>query len=69
MVKIFDKNKKVLDLGSGIEKITGALRVDNKEVEPDVIHDLNVFPYPFEDEQFEEVHLNNILLHLDDVFL
>lgn len=68
MVRI-KQNKKILDLGSGIEKIPGAIRIDNNpEVKPDILHDLNIFPYPFESDKFDEIHLNNILLHLEDIF-
>jgi hypothetical protein len=31
---------------------------------PDVLHDLNVTPWPFEDNQFSEVHAYEILEHL-----
>jgi SAM-dependent methyltransferase len=59
---------KVLDLGCGTRKRSGAVGVDfNRTTDADVIHDLNVFPYPFEDESFDEVLLDNTLEHLDDV--
>lgn len=32
----------------------------------DVVHDLREFPWPFEDGQFEEVHMDNVLEHLPD---
>lgn len=31
--------------------------------DPDVVHDLNVFPYPFEDNSFDEVHAYEVLEH------
>ncbi len=31
--------------------------------EPDVLHDLNAFPYPFEDEAFDEIHAYEVLEH------
>ena len=31
---------------------------------PDVVHDLNVFPYPFLDNTFEEIHAYEVLEHL-----
>lgn len=31
--------------------------------QPDVVHDLNVFPYPFADQQFAEVHAYEVLEH------
>ena len=33
----------------------------------DVIHDLNVFPYPFEDNSFDMVIAEHVLEHLNDV--
>ena len=41
--------KKIIDLGCGIKKTLGAIGVDlNDSIKPDVKHDLNKFPYPFE---------------------
>ena len=39
---------KILDIGSGCRKIDGAVCIDsNNNIETDVVHDLNEFPYPF----------------------
>lgn len=32
-------------------------------VEPDVVHDLNIVPYPFEDNMFDEIHAYEVLEH------
>jgi SAM-dependent methyltransferase len=32
-------------------------------VNPDVVHDLNQLPYPFEDNQFDEIHAYEVLEH------
>lgn len=32
----------------------------------DVVHDLEVFPWPWADGQFEEVHMDNVLEHLSN---
>jgi SAM-dependent methyltransferase len=32
-------------------------------VKPDVVHDLNELPYPFEDGQFDEIHAYEVLEH------
>jgi len=62
--------KKVLDLGSGTKKRPGATTVDiNVDTAPDVVHDLNVFPYPFPESEFDEIYADNVLEHLDDVVL
>jgi SAM-dependent methyltransferase len=58
----------VLDLGCGTRKRPGAVGVDNNpEAAPDVLHDLETFPYPFEDSSFDEILLDNVLEHLGDV--
>jgi SAM-dependent methyltransferase len=31
-----------------------------------VLHDLNLFPYPFEDDEFEKVFASHVLEHLDE---
>ncbi len=59
---------KVLDLGCGNKKRPGAIGVDfNERTAADVIHNLNSFPYPFDDSSFDEIYLDNALEHLDDV--
>ena len=59
---------KVVHLGCGRKKHDGAIGVDmNSNTEADLIHDLNKFPYPFRDSEFDTVICDNILEHLDDV--
>jgi SAM-dependent methyltransferase len=57
----------VLNLGSGELYEPGAVNVDFYADQADLRHDLNVFPYPFEDDTFEEIKCLNIIEHLDDV--
>src|SRR5207244_5485059 len=58
----------VLDLGCGRRKRAGAVGVDvNPASGADVIHDLNRAPYPFDNRTIDEVYLDNVLEHLDDV--
>jgi ubiquinone/menaquinone biosynthesis C-methylase UbiE len=57
---------KILDLGCGKKKRPGSIGVDHSDRHgADVIHDLNVMPYPFSDNEFDEVYLDNVLEHLD----
>ena len=35
----------------------------NPDVKPDVVHDLEVFPYPFRDGEFDEIHAYEVLEH------
>lgn len=59
--------KVILNLGCGKVKIPGALGIDRVMVEgyTDKVHDLNVVPYPFEDNSVDEIHFYHVLEHLD----
>lgn len=63
------KNKiKTLDLGCGKRKLKGAIGIDiSPDTDADVIHDLNTFPYPFPDNEFDYVYADSILEHLENV--
>ena len=59
-----------LNLGCGETKKAGYVNVDwNFRDNPDVVHDLNVFPYPFADSTFDLVEADHVLEHLDKPFL
>ncbi|OIO05571.1 hypothetical protein AUJ26_02710 [Candidatus Falkowbacteria bacterium CG1_02_37_21] len=56
-----------LNLGCGLTRIPDFTGVDIiKTPATDIVHDLNVFPYPFPDNSAEEIILDNVLEHLDD---
>jgi SAM-dependent methyltransferase len=58
----------MLDLGCGKNKRPGSLGVDviwNEQI--DVVHDLNHYPYPFKDSQFDDVLMDNSIEHLDNI--
>lgn len=64
--------KQVLDVACGTfpyqaqkgEKVTS---VDFRaSVAPDILHDLNTFPYPFDDEQLDKIYASHIMEHLRD---
>lgn len=58
----------VLDFGCGNKKRPGSIGIDiNPDSSADIIHDLNVFPYPFEDSVFDEIYADNVIEHLDDI--
>lgn len=45
---------KILDLGCGTRKKKDAIGIDISEgSDSDVIHNLNIFTYPFDDNKFE----------------
>ncbi len=64
------KDKIILNLGCGTAKIPGALGVDRVYIEGfvDVVHDLDTFPYPFEESSVDEAWLIFTLEHLEDPF-
>jgi predicted SAM-dependent methyltransferase len=54
-----------LNLGCGSRKIDGFVNVDKSSVcEPDMVVDLETFPWPFEDNSVEAIVLNHCLEHL-----
>lgn len=57
-----------LNLGSGDNLFEGFKNVDIKEHAPnvDISHDLNVYPWPFEDNSVDEIYMFQCLEHLDD---
>jgi len=56
-----------LNLGCGRSKKQGYINLDSCDaIKPDVLWDLNKFPYPFEDNTFDEVLAFAILEHLDN---
>lgn len=57
----------ILNLGCGNDYLPGALNVDYYAAHVDLRHDLNRLPYPFPDNQFDEIRCMNIIEHLDDV--
>ncbi|MFA4818128.1 MAG: methyltransferase domain-containing protein [Parcubacteria group bacterium] len=61
---------KKLNLGAGQDKKIGYINIDwNPLAQPDVTHDLNSFPYPFDDGTFDLIEASHILEHLDKPFL
>lgn len=62
-----DKQYKSLNLGCGFKKFDGCLNVDKSPlVKPDQVVDLDVFPWPWEDGEFDHIVLKDILEHLGD---
>ena len=64
---MINKKNKVLDIGSGSDKTPGAISLDfNAKFHPDVVHNLNIFPYPFKSNQFNSVNIKSVLFLLND---
>ena len=54
-----------IDLGCGKSKRQGFVGVDMLALEGvDIVHDLNIFPYPFKDNSVDEIYIDNVLEHL-----
>lgn len=61
-------DKKVLDVGCGQNKFAGAIGIDaNPRSHADVIHNLGDFPYPFLDDEFDEIICRHVIEHVPDV--
>ena len=62
-------NHRKLNLGCGEFKKGGFINVDRDEkLKPDVVHDLDKFPYPFADDEFALIEADHTLEHLRDPF-
>ncbi len=61
---------KKLDLGCGMNKKAGFLGVDiSPDINPDFIHNLDVYPYPFEDNSVFEIFTSHFIEHVKDIKL
>ncbi len=60
--------KDILHLGCGKTKIPNSIGVDLVNIKGvvDVVHDLNILPYPFKSSSIKEVHMYHVLEHLDN---
>jgi SAM-dependent methyltransferase len=60
--------KVVINLGCGKARIPGSVGVDRVGIENyvDVVHDLDLVPYPFESNSVDEVHFYHVLEHLHE---
>ncbi len=57
-----------LNLGCGKDIRVGYINVDKGEkYNPDVVHDLNVLPWPWADNSIEQIMALDILEHVDDL--
>ena len=59
---------RILDVGCGGNKLSGSVGVDRLEMNGvDVVHDLDRFPWPFEDDCFDVVIFKHSIAHLEDI--
>jgi SAM-dependent methyltransferase len=65
----FPEGSRVLDVGCGeVKKVPWALGIDRvKTAAADVVHDLDVFPWPLPDNAFDAVVAAHVVEHVADV--
>ncbi len=62
--------RKILDVGCGREKMPGAIGLDIIPLPGvDVVHDLNIFPYPFPDNEFDYIRMSHVIEHVENVIM
>ncbi len=55
----------VLDVGCGAKKWPGAVGLDlSPDTDADVVHDLDAFPYPFDEGSFDQVLMQDVIEHV-----
>ena len=58
---------KILDVGCARNKIPGAIGIDiDKNTDADLIHDLNTYPYPIEENSIDQIYAKHIIEHVED---
>jgi SAM-dependent methyltransferase len=66
-VETSTKSGEILNIGCGRVPVEGAINVDLVPgVNADVVHDLNVKPWPFASDHFREIHAKDVIEHLHD---
>jgi predicted SAM-dependent methyltransferase len=56
-----------LNLGCGNDIKNGYINLDLiKSKGIDVVHNLNIYPYPFKENSFDEIYSSHIIEHLDN---
>lgn len=64
---IFINGEKVLHIGSGARVLPGAITIDALNLPGvDIVHNLDAFPWPFKENEFDLVFAHNVLEHLDN---
>jgi SAM-dependent methyltransferase len=62
------KELSFLQLGCGKKPLAGFVNLDlEQHAWVDVVHDMDKYPWPFEDNRFEMVYANSVLEHITDL--
>jgi SAM-dependent methyltransferase len=58
---------RMLNLGSGLKPREDAVNLDlTPDTNPDVVHNLNKYPWPFDANRFDRVAASDVIEHLED---
>ena len=58
---------KILDIGCARNKLPNAIGIDiDKNSQADILHDLNFYPYPIEDNSIDRIYAKHIIEHLNE---
>ena len=64
----YNMKQERLIIGNAGKRADDAVTLDiDPALKPDVIHDLNITPLPFKDNQFKEITCHHVLEHLNDI--
>lgn len=59
----------ILDVGCGSAKTPGAVGLDiSADTDADIVHDLDQFPYPIEDNSFDQILLQDVIEHVREPY-
>lgn len=59
----------VLDVGCGSKKHPGAVGIDRSpDTDADIVHDLDVLPWPIDSDAFDQILLQDVIEHLHDLY-
>lgn len=60
--------KAILDVGCGSDKTAGAIGIDKIQLPGvDIVHDLDLIPWPLAKESFDEIYMLDVIEHMQDV--
>jgi SAM-dependent methyltransferase len=58
-----NRRQKTLNTPNGLDLVNVTTLDIDPNVGADVVHDLDVLPYPFDDDSFDEIHASEVLEH------
>ncbi len=62
-----EQTPRILDIGCARNKIPGTIGMDiDPGSEADILHDLNIYPFPLDDNSIDRVFAKHIIEHIND---